>query len=74
MSLERFDLKYLECAESPLKTTTSALQLNEGDISEVFAGLSAFEDDVKGWCIRNGRMLLWISEEGNGTRKYQIHF
>ena len=51
-----------------------ALKLRKGDILEVIADCSTFENDVKNWCRRNNKILLWLRDEGDGTRRCQVQF
>ena len=72
MPSQTFDLKGLKCPGPTLKLTSLMLELNKGDLIEVVADCPTFEDDVKGWCVRQKRVLLWIREEGNGAKRCQI--
>jgi len=38
--------------------------MNQGDIIEVVADCSTFEADVRGWCQRTKKALLWLRKEG----------
>jgi TusA-related sulfurtransferase len=42
--------------------------MNKGDIIEVVADCSTFEDDVRKWCERTNRALLWMRAEGTAKR------
>lgn len=46
----------------------------KGDILEVIADCPTFENDVKNWCRRNNKTLLWIRDEGNGVKRCQVQF
>jgi tRNA 2-thiouridine synthesizing protein A len=48
--------------------------MKKGDILEVVADCPTFENDVKNWCRRNNKILLWIRDEGNGVKRCQVQF
>jgi tRNA 2-thiouridine synthesizing protein A len=54
--------------------TIKALKLKKGDVLEVVADCATFENDVKNWCRRNNKTLLWIKDEGDGIRRCQVQF
>ena len=68
------DVKGLRCPQPTLKITTMAVKLNAGDVLEVIADCPTFETDVKEWCKRSKKVLLWIRDEGGGVKRCQIQF
>ena len=44
-----------------------------GDVLEVVADCATFEKDVKEWCTRSKKVMLWMKSEGNAKR-CQIQF
>jgi len=48
--------------------------MSPGDVLEVSADCHAFEDDVKNWCVRMKKTLLWVRSEGGDKKKAQIQF
>jgi tRNA 2-thiouridine synthesizing protein A len=54
--------------------TIKALKMKRGDTLEVVADCSTFENDVKNWCRRNNRPLLWLRDEGDGVKRCQVQF
>jgi TusA-related sulfurtransferase len=68
------DAKGLKCPQPTIQMTIKALKLKRGDILEVFADCSTFENDVKNWCRRNNKTLLWVKDEGDGVKKCQVQF
>lgn len=73
MATTVFDAKGLKCPQPTLKVTIMATKMKAGDILEVVADCPTFEDDVRGWCTRAKKVLLWIREEG-GAKRCQIQF
>ena len=67
------DLKGLKCPMPTLKMTTALHKdLNQGDVLEVIADCPSFENDVKLWCKRMKKVLLWIREEGDNAKRCQV--
>jgi len=54
--------------------TIKSLQMKKGDILEVVADCSTFENDLKNWCQRNKKVLLWVRDEGDGVKRCQVQF
>lgn len=73
MAITTFDAKGLKCPQPTLKVTIMATKMKPGDVLEVVADCPTFEDDVRSWCTRARKVLLWIREEGVAKR-CQIQF
>ncbi|MGD0283443.1 MAG: sulfurtransferase TusA family protein [Dissulfurispiraceae bacterium] len=73
MAMLTIDAKGLRCPQPTLKITASAVRMKPGDILEVIADCPTFEPDVRDWCARSKKILLWIRDEG-GAKKCQIQF
>jgi len=68
MATQTLDTKGLTCPQPTLKMTIESSKMKKGDILEVMADCDSFEDDVKNWCQRRKKVLLWIREEGSFKR------
>lgn len=66
------DAKGLRCPQPTLKLTTLVIKLKPGDILNVTADCPTFEPDLRGWCGRMKKVLIFIREEGNGVKVAQI--
>jgi tRNA 2-thiouridine synthesizing protein A len=73
MPTQTIDARGLKCPQPILKITATAIKMKAGDIIEILADCSTFENDVKDWCQRSKKMLMWIKEEA-GAKKAQIQF
>jgi TusA-related sulfurtransferase len=73
MPTQTIDARGLKCPQPILKITASAIKMKAGDIIEIIADCSTFENDVRDWCQRSKKMLMWVKEEA-GTKKAQIQF
>ena len=68
MAKKFIDARGLKCPQPQLKMLTESHSMQKGDIIEVIADCSTFEADVRGWCERTKRALLWMRTEGNAKR------
>lgn len=73
MATVKMDAKGLKCPRPTLEMTVKAKQLKPGDILEVEADCPTFEDDLKKWCSRMKKTLLWVRDEG-GFKRCQVQF
>jgi tRNA 2-thiouridine synthesizing protein A len=73
MPTQTIDARGLKCPQPILKITASAIKMKAGDIIEIIADCSTFENDVRDWCQRSKKMLMWVKEEA-GAKKAQIQF
>ena len=73
MAVTTLDAKGLKCPQPTLKVTVMATKMKPGDILEVVADCSTFEKDIRDWCARSKKVLLWFKTEGPAKR-CQIQF
>lgn len=66
------DCNGLKCPQPILKISTKVPELNPGDVLEVLADCITFAKDIKLWCERTKRTLLFCRDEGGGKFKAQI--
>lgn len=74
MNTHILDTSGLKCPEPVLKIAMKATDMKEGDILEVIADCPTFTKDVKLWCRRIHKTLLFIQNVGDGKKKCQIQF
>lgn len=74
MALKTLDVLGLKCPQPVLKIATKLPEMATGDILEVLADCPTFEKDVRLWCERMKKTLLWIRDEGDGKKRAQIQF
>ena len=74
MALHNLDAVGLKCPQPTLKITVQATKLQPGDMLEVVADCPTFEADVRDWCTRSKKTLLWLRDEGAGKKRCQIRF
>ncbi|MBF8272168.1 MAG: hypothetical protein HW380_1273 [Magnetococcales bacterium] len=72
MSVSKLEAKGLKCPQPQLKMTILISKMKPGEILEVSADCDTFEDDVRKWCERNKKALLWMRDEGQGAKRCQI--
>jgi TusA-related sulfurtransferase len=73
MATHSLDTLGLKCPQPILEVTIKARELKPGDILEVLSDCQSFPRDLRIWCERTGRVLLFINTEG-GKSKAQIQF
>jgi tRNA 2-thiouridine synthesizing protein A len=73
MPVQQLDARGLKCPQPTLKVTVMASKMKPGDVLEVVADCSTFEKDVRDWCARSKKTLLWFKEEG-AAKRCQIQF
>jgi len=62
------DAKGLKCPLPSLKMLSESRTMAAGDILEVVADCSTFEDDVRKWCAQTKKVLLSVTAEGPAKR------
>ena len=64
MAVQLLDARGLKCPQPTLKMTVMALKMKPGDVLEVTADCPSFDQDVRNWCLRSKKIMLWIKDEG----------
>lgn len=72
--MEVLDTLNLKCPEILLKIAVRAVNMKQDDVLEVIGDCPTFERDIKMWCKRSRKTLLFIRNDDNGTMKCQIQF
>lgn len=73
MAVQVLDARGLKCPQPTLKITVMAVKMKPGDILEAVADCPTFEKDVRDWCTRSKKVLLWMRDDG-GAKRCQIQF
>jgi tRNA 2-thiouridine synthesizing protein A len=73
MAVTVIDARGLQCPQPTLKVTAMSVKMKPGEVLEVVADCATFEKDVKEWCNRSKKVMLWMKSEGNAKR-CQIQF
>ena len=73
MAIKKLTLTGLRCPEPILRIAVKAADLKQGDVLEVIADCSTFENDVRLWCKRLNKQLLFMRNV-NGKKECQIQF
>jgi TusA-related sulfurtransferase len=72
MATKQLDCKGLRCPQPVMKMTAALVDLKAGDVLEVVADCTTFEDDVRKWTERLKKTLVWVKDEGNGVKRIQV--
>jgi tRNA 2-thiouridine synthesizing protein A len=68
MTTKKIDARGLKCPQPQLKMLAEVRAMSKGDIIEVVADCSTFEEDVRKWCERTNKALLRFRNEGAAKR------
>jgi tRNA 2-thiouridine synthesizing protein A len=71
MTIHTMDTLGLKCPQPILEVAVKAKQLPPGDVIEVLSDCESFPRDVRAWCERTGKTLIFVVDEG-GHHKAQI--
>jgi tRNA 2-thiouridine synthesizing protein A len=74
MAIVILDTSGLKCPQPVLKIAAKSPDMQIGDILEVIGDCPTFEKDIRAWCQRLNKTLLFIRDEGNGKMSCQIQF
>jgi tRNA 2-thiouridine synthesizing protein A len=72
-NIKILDTTGLQCSQAVLKIAAKSADMKLGDLIEVVADCPTFEKDVRYWCKRVHRTLLWIRIEED-KKRCQIQF
>ena len=72
MATTQLDALGLKCPQPVLKIAAKSAEMFKGDTLEVLADCPTFEKDVRLWCERTKKTLLWIRDEEDGKKRCQI--
>lgn len=73
MAVTNLDARGLKCPQPTLKVTAMSVRMKPGDVLEVIADCPTFEKDLRDWCTRSKKILLWMKVEG-AAKRCQIQF
>jgi len=68
------DTTGLKCPQPVLKIAAKSPDMQIGDILEVVGDCPTFEKDIRAWCQRLKKTLLFIRDEGGTKMRCQIQF
>jgi len=74
MAIEMLDTLGQKCPQPILKLTLKAADMKQGDILEVLGDSPVFEEHVRTWCERVGKLLVSVKEEGKTKKRIKIRF
>ena len=74
MALVNLDTAGMKCPQPVLKIAAKSPEMNTGDVLEVVGDCPTFEMDIKAWCERMKKPMLWVKDEGGGRKRIQIQF
>ncbi len=72
MAVKVLDTLGLRCPQPVLQIAEKSVDMKPGDILEVLGDCPTFEKDVRRWCERLRKVLLFVNDEGNHQKRIQI--
>jgi tRNA 2-thiouridine synthesizing protein A len=72
MANQTLDARGLKCPQPALKAHMLAMKMKSGEVLEVLADCSTFEKDIRDFCARAKKVLLWIRDEPGGGKRCQV--
>ena len=74
MAVIALDTMGFKCPQPVLKIAAKSPDMQPGDILEVIGDCPTFERDIRAWCKRLKKTLLFIRDEEAGKKRCQIQF
>ncbi len=74
MAVIVLDTMGLKCPQPVLKIAAKSPDMQPGDILEIIGDCPTFERDIRAWCKRLKKTLLFIRDEEAGKKRCQIQF
>ena len=72
MANQTLDAKGLKCPQPALKVHLLSMKMKAGEVLEVAADCDTFEKDMRDFCTRTKKVLLWIKDDAGGGKRCQI--
>lgn len=74
MAIRVLDATGLKCPQPVMKIAVVSAEMQAGDILEIIGDCPTFENDVRTWCERLKKTLLFVRGEGGYRKVIQIRF
>ena len=74
MDTEVLDTRGMKCPQAISKITVKAADMKPEDILEILGDGTCFENDIRVWCKRLGKVFLSVKDEDHDAKRIQIKF
>ncbi|MEW6515311.1 MAG: sulfurtransferase TusA family protein [candidate division FCPU426 bacterium] len=74
MATVQMNLTKLRCPQPILKITAKSIEMKPGDVLEATADCPTFENDVRTWCEKVGKALIFLQKNADGVFHCKIQF
>lgn len=64
MANQTLDCKGLACPQPILKVQAAVIKMQPKDTLDVYADCKSFPDDIKNWCTRTKKVLVFCADKG----------
>ena len=74
MAVETLDTRGLKSPQPVIKIVVKAAHMKPGEILQVWGDSQNFEENVRHWCERAGKVILSVESKGESTKMIRIQF
>lgn len=74
MATLELDTTGLKCPQPVLKLAALSPDLNPGDVLDVLGDCPTFERDIRAWCRRLKKQIIFLRDEGGSKMRCRIQF
>ena len=74
MRVETLDTRGLRFPEPVLRVVVKAGNMKPGEILQVWGDSQDFEENLRYWCDKAGKLILSVESKGESTKMIQIQF
>jgi len=74
VELQELDTTGLKCPQPIVKLTILSTHIKPGEMVEIIGDCPTFENDVRAWCTRLNRSLLFVTPEEGYRKRIRILF
>jgi tRNA 2-thiouridine synthesizing protein A len=74
VEIRELDATGLKCPQPIIKLTVISSQIQQGETLEILGDCPTFEVDVRAWCKRLKKTLLFVTDEGGYRKRIRILF
>jgi tRNA 2-thiouridine synthesizing protein A len=72
--MRTLDATGLKCPQPVLRLSLISSEMKPGEILEIWGDCPTFEKDVRAWCQRLGKTMLFVREGDGYLKQIQIKF
>jgi tRNA 2-thiouridine synthesizing protein A len=74
MGIVRLDTQGMISPEPMLKLAVIAPDMSEGEVLEIVGDSPTFEKDIRSWCDRLHKSIIYVKQQGEYKKRIAIQF